>query len=130
MIARGVAAAVLLTGLWIGWSFLEPGDRVAAAVGFAICLPPAVLTYRLAVRICRVRPDLGPVALMAGSGLRMAWAVGMVFLVADRATEWGTRPTTVANFTTGAYLLTLAGETAALARRLTEPRPSDVGPAG
>lgn len=129
MIARGIALAVSVAGF--GWFLtLGPGDRTATFIGLVICIPPAVLTYRLAVQVCRLRPELGPVVLMAGSAVRMAWAVGAVFLVADRTAGWGTDPTSVANYTTVAYLFTLTVETAALVGRLSEPRAADARPTG
>lgn len=97
------------------------GWAAAPLFGLAVCVPPAVVTYRIAVAVCRRWPEAGPTVLMAATAVRMGWAVVAVFTLAPRAPAWGTTPTAVAEWTTGFYLLTLAAESALLVRRLNRP---------
>jgi hypothetical protein len=97
------------------------GTAAAALFGLAVCLSPVVVTYRVAVAVCRRWPEVGPTVLMAAAAVRMGWAVLAVFLLAGLAPGWGTTPTAVAEWTTGFYLLTLAAESALLIRRLDRP---------
>ena len=100
---------------------------VPATLGLAITLPPTLATLLAVVRVSQWKPDAGPVIVLAGTFLRMVWAVGVVAVLQGRATAFGTTSTAIAQWTTGFYLLTLAAETALLWRLLSQPgRPSGV----
>ena len=106
----GFAAAVALGGNAVA---------APAALGLGITLPLALATLIAAIRICSVRPEIGPLIIMGATFLRMIWAFGAVALLHSHTAEFGTTPTDLAQWTTGFYLLTLAVETLILWRILS-----------
>ena len=84
---------------------------VPAALALAITLPLAIATLVFTGLFCRIRPNLGPIAVLAGTFLRMIWSLGAVALLRSRAVEFGTTPDAIAQWTAGFYVLTLAVET-------------------
>ncbi len=98
------------------------GEAVTPAIlAVAITLPPAVATLLAVVKVSRRWPHAGPTVVMAGTFFRMIAAVGFVAVLNDRATELGTTPTALAQWTTGFYLLTLVAETGLLYGMLSRP---------
>jgi hypothetical protein len=92
-----------------------------------VCLPPAVVTLAVVGRVARRWPEFGPVVIVAGTGLRLCWAVVAVALLGERAESWGTTRGRVAEWVTAFYLVTLAFETGLLVRRLSVRRPAPPG---
>ena len=103
------AAAVLVAGR---------GTLHAAGLGLALTLPPAVATLVLAGWGARRWPEAGPTIVMLGTGLRMGWAVVAVSLLGPAVEKLGISRGSLAEWTCGFYLVTLALETALLWRRL------------
>ena len=95
-----------------------------ATLAVAITLPPAVATFLAVARACQRWPAAGPTVVMIGTFFRMVVAVGFVAVLRERAAEFGTTPTALAEWTTGFYLITLTAETALLFRLLSRPEPA------
>lgn len=97
-----------------------------ATIGLLVCLPAAAVTLVVVEWGARRLPEFGPVIVVAGTGLRLCWAVGWVALVGDLAESWGTTRGRVAEWVTAFYLVTLALEVGLLVRRLSAqpPQPS------
>ena len=117
---------VLIGGTLAAWAavavFVGEAESVSAAkLAVAITLPPVVLTFLAMVTMSRRWPEAVPTAMMAGTIIRMTVAFGCVAILGDRATEFGTTPTALREWTTGFYLLTLALETCLLYSRLSRP---------
>lgn len=110
-VAVALLAAAALAGFGLGVLIWGAEAVVPAGLGLAITLPVAVVSLLLVAFVWRFRPVAGPAAVLAGTLLRMVWAVGLVAALRGRAAEFGTTPTALANWTTGLYVLTLAAET-------------------
>ena len=89
-----------------------------AVLAFAIVLPPAVLSYLSIGLIAKRWPQVGITAIVAGTGLRMGWAFIAVAMLGERAAEFQTTATAIAEWTTGFYIVSLIIETALLWRKL------------
>jgi len=91
-----------------------------ASAGLLICLPVALLTLVLVLLVSRRWPLFGPLSALVATGLRLGWAVTAVYLLRKWAESYGTNRTTLAEWTTGFYLVTLLVETALLYRTLSK----------
>lgn len=109
-VAVALLAAVALAGYGFGVLIWGTQAVVPAGLGLAITLPMAAVSLVLVTLVWRVRPDAGPVAVVAGTFLRMAWALAAVAVLRRPAAELGTTPEAIANWTAGLYVLTLAAE--------------------
>ena len=96
-------------------------DLRAPAVGLALTLPPAMLSLGLVVLLCERAPLAGPAAVMAGTGLRMGWAAVAVSVLGPTVESVGIPRRSLADWTCGFYLVTLALETGLLWGRLAHP---------
>lgn len=113
-VAVALLAAVALAGYGLGVLIWGAEAVVPAGLGLAITLPLAAVSLVLVKVVWGLRPDAGPVAVVAGTFLRMAWAMGVVAVLRGPAAEFGTTPQAIANWTAGLYVLTLAAEAALL----------------
>jgi hypothetical protein len=84
-----VATPLLLWGALIYPGWLLWGDRAIreSAVALGLCLVPAIVSYLLSLRWANT-PDKQVVAVLGGSGLRMALALGGGFLLYHRLPDW------------------------------------------
>jgi len=89
-----------------------------AVLAFTIVLPPAVFSYLSIGLIAKRWPQVGITAIVAGTGLRMGWAFIAVAMLGERAAEFQTTATAIAEWTTGFYIVSLIIETALLWRKL------------
>lgn len=113
-----VSLVILVGGTLLAWAgvllFGDDGAKTAATLALAITLPPAVMTLLAVVKVSRWSAKAGPTSVLAGTFFRMVMAVGAVALLRERATEFGTTATALAQWTTAFYLLTLVLETGLL----------------
>jgi len=109
-----------VSGLGLGIAFLLPGEqnRVPAILGLAIVLPPAMFSMLAVGTIAKRWPQLGVTVIVAGTGLRLGWAVVAVAALGNKVERWNTTPEALANGTTAYYLLLLATETVLLWRMI------------
>lgn len=127
----GVDVFILVLGTVVVWLAAPPlvatanggGQYLPAAIGLLVCLPAAAVTLVVIGKVAKRLPEFGPVAVVAGTGLRLCWAVGWVALVGDLAESWGTTRGRVAEWVTAFYLVTLAFEVGLLVRRLSARSP-------
>jgi hypothetical protein len=124
VLAVALLVATALMGYGVGLVIWGTGATVPASIGLAITLPTAVTTLVLIRAAGRLRPDAGPVAVMAGTFLRMIVAVGAVVALRNLAAGLGTTPDAIANWTVGFYVLTLAAETGLLWWLSADRRPT------
>ena len=110
-VAVALLAAAAVAGFGLGVLIRGTQAAVPAGLGLAITLPVAAVSLVLVTRVWQFRPDAGPVAVVAGTGLRMVWAMGVVFVLRGPAAELGTTPEAIANWTAALYVWTLAAET-------------------
>lgn len=94
--------------------FADESAKNAAKLAVAVTLPAAAVTLMAVLRVWRLKPEVGPAVVMAGTFIRMAVAVGAVVLLSDRATEFGTTADDLRLWATVFYLLTLMIETGLL----------------
>jgi hypothetical protein len=123
---------VLVGGSLLAWvlTLAVWGTEAAprAAWGLALTLPPAILTQSAVGLLARRHPEAGPTAVMAGTGLRMGWAVVAVSVLGGPVEKLGIPRQSLAEWTCGFYLVTLALETAALWGLLARPGAPKAGP--
>jgi hypothetical protein len=105
VVASGVG---LVVAGWQGWTWPGAGLAVAAATG--VCLPAAVATLLLAEAVRRQTPQFGPVAVLAGTAVRMVVAVVGVVLLAGEVSRHGTPRDQFARWVAYSYVVTLAIE--------------------
>lgn len=102
-----------------------PHAALVAGYALGITLPPALVTAALVVAVGERWPLAGPTAAMAGAGLRMGWALVLVSVLGPVVEKVGIPRQSLAEWTCGFYLVTLALETAVLWGRLARTgRPS------
>ncbi len=107
---------------------VAPTATLPAAYGLGITLPPALVSLTAVVVVAERWPLAGPTAVIAGTGLRMAWALVAVSLLGRTVEKVGIPRDSLAEWTCGFYLVTLALETAALWGRLARTGRPRVGP--
>lgn len=117
MKALGLIGVSILAGLGLVWlcEILDgPGHARPALIGFAICLPMAVLTLLLAERLARISGQAAIVAIVLGSGVRLMAVLGAVGILVEEIVAQGMARERFLNWTTTAYLVTLAAESGLL----------------
>lgn len=110
-----IAGAIVATGFGLVTAVaLNWGDEQSllapAAVATALCLSTAVATLLLAEAVFQRAPQLGPVAILLGTGMRMAVAVVGVTLLGELLAQHGTPRDRFAGWVTYLYIVTLAIE--------------------
>lgn len=94
--------------------FADESATNAAKLAVVVTLPAAAVTLMSVLKVWRLKPEVGPAVVMAGTFVRMAVAVGAVVVLSDRATEFRTTPDDLRLWATIFYLLTLILETGLL----------------
>ena len=113
---RPLAILLAVSGLGLGGVFSLSGSehRVPAALGMAIVLPPALFSMLAVLMVAKRWPQLGITVIVAGTLLRLGWAMVAVAALGKSAELRETTPSALAGWTTAFYLLLLATETALL----------------
>jgi hypothetical protein len=119
--AIALLTAVPIIILGVGVAIVGESAKIPATIGLAITLPQSILTFLAVVRVSRWKPEAGPVVVLAGTSLRMVWAVGVIAFLQSRNEAFGSTMTLISQWTTGFYLLTLAFETGLLWKLLSGP---------
>jgi hypothetical protein len=113
MLAASLIMIGVSAGFWlIANSVAQRGTE--AGLALAIVLPPALMTMGFTAAVSRRWPQLGITTVLAGTGLRMLWALVLVARLGKNAERYGTTSTALAEWTTGFYLMTLLLETVLL----------------
>lgn len=113
----GLASATAL-----GWAAgFDSLPAVVVATG--LCLSTATATLALADVVFRRAPELGPVAVLAGTAARMAVAVVGVVLLGEAVARAGTSQTQFAAWVAYSYIVTLALECGLLMAGSGRPGP-------
>lgn len=97
---------------------IAPHAALVAGYGLGITLPPALVSAALVIRISERWPLASPVAMLGGTGLRMCWSLLFVSILGRSVEKVGIPRQSLAEWTCGFYLVTLALETAVLWSRL------------
>lgn len=86
------------------------GAALAAAVATVLCLTTAIATLLLAETVFERAPQIGPVAVLLGTGMRMTVAVVGVALLGEALKRHGVPPDQFARWVAYLYIVTLALE--------------------
>ncbi|AMV26952.1 hypothetical protein VT84_21300 [Gemmata sp. SH-PL17] len=107
-----VAGAVVAAGIGFvvtGWIASQPPVLTVVAAT-ALCLSSAIATFLLADAVFRHTPQFGPIAVLMGTGVRMAVAVVGVLLLSEALAKYGTPRDEFAGWVAYLYIATLAIE--------------------
>ncbi|MBP3953815.1 hypothetical protein J8F10_00685 [Gemmata sp. G18] len=109
MLTTGAIVAAGIGFVSTGWFASQPPVlTVVTATG--LCLSSAVATFLLADAVFRHTPQFGPIAVLMGTGVRMAVAVVGVLLLGEVLTKHGAPRDEFAGWVTYLYIVTLAIE--------------------
>lgn len=111
LIAGGVigAGVGLFASEQFGWGASREAVP-AAAVATGLCVTAAVVTLLFVERVTERAPQLGPVAVLLGTGMRMTVAVVGVVLLGELLRRYGTPLDRFARWVAYLYIVTLAIE--------------------
>jgi hypothetical protein len=108
-----------------GWP-ADPTPLLPAVVATGLCLVSAVATLLLADAVLRAAPELGPAAVLGGTGVRLGVAAVGVVLFGDVMGRFGVARETFAFWVAYLYVVTLTAECVLLIRGLRDGR-KDLG---